>query len=480
MNPAQALDYTNNAHVYDDGVERLADTPINNLSQRKTNVREYITAVKEDLTKNGDTYSGAELDNMRQELMSNYRTVMDAHKAAMAKIKAEKKEVKAKEKAGLDSKLASAMYEEIQERENSLREDYNSARRDYMSGLGKIARQRYLAEMTEGKTLDEVLDYREAIQSQEPDNNGNGVDAYHKMILARRWFLNTPQTEHHAEDSSGKLSSEYGIERMQRAQERIDAMVSSLRENEKRDLTKGEQSAYECVTDHIGSLLTLFRESYEQERMMIKDAEVIPFPVENKGPQMTNKDTSRGFRGWLRRNVGGAVISAIVAIAGVCATFSGSALSNQTSYDSVPKYTVSAPVFYSMPEHKPIMDIDEIPTADLSSRSSIPAPEPLATALSRPEPPKVEPLQPDEYITKAGDNPWKLGERFFDDPHAGSDICRAYGIDNPRLMPVGLKIKTTMDGLRQVERERAAKQMADLDGQKIASNYAPHSLDRIN
>ena len=61
MNPAQALDYTNNAHVYDDGVERLADTPINNLSQRKTNVREYITAVKEDLTKNGDTYSGAEL-----------------------------------------------------------------------------------------------------------------------------------------------------------------------------------------------------------------------------------------------------------------------------------------------------------------------------------------------------------------------------------------------------------------------------------
>lgn len=426
--------------VYDDGSPDLTDyNPRKAVSDGSINPKEYIRAVKKDLTENGETSSSSELQNMRDELMSSYKTIRDSHKRAMADLRAMKKEIDAEKKSGLDSELMTAKYDKLTEKEIRLKTEYASSRSDYMSALGKIARQKYQAEMTEGKTLDEVLDYKEPTQGEESDNNR--VDAYHKMILARRWFLNTPQIEHHADEGSGKLSSEYGIERMQRAHYRIDALMSSI--EEKRNPTRGEQNAYARVTEQIGTLQDKFRESYELEQQMVRNANVIPFPKQNKEPEITTTAEGKGIGNWLRRHVGGIVVGCILVISVACASLynsqaaSSKPLASPTPYASV---TQTAPIFTPPP---------------LPLHSSIPKPTPIFI----PAKPAPKVLQPGEYEIKPNDTLEKIGIRFYDDAYAYLDLARINDIKDHDNIKAGdvIRLKEFKEqGIKTAGNERTA------------------------
>ncbi len=379
-NTANALSVPSS--VYDDGIEHVLDTPINRFSEGSITHKEYIRAVKKDLTynedthtNNGDTYSGSELQTMRSELMSNYKTIMDAHKKSISELRAMKKALDADKRSGLDSELLTAKYDDLENKERHLKEEYASSRRDYMSALGKIDRQRYQAEMTEGKTLDQVLDDK-------------STDAYQKFTLAERLLKNKKTTELYAED---------GIAALERAYEKIDALAHTEKERNGK-LTLGEEKAYERLTEHLNLLQASFRRSYEMEQAQHKqelEAEVIPF-LTQESESVVHSPLSRRekLHFWFLKHTGGMVAGLILTIGVACASlYNVPANSNQL---------LSTPASYASVTQTPMPAYTPPP---LPLHSSIPKPTPLPPVAAKPAP-KV--LQPGEYEVKQGETLWNL------------------------------------------------------------------------
>lgn len=364
-------------HSLDNNLTQTQEIMLPNLTQGYAidtiSAGGYIRAVKKELSNSGEVYTHSELGTIRDWL-----------KKAYSEFKGQK-----------NKELLS----------------------EYRSSLARISRLQFQAKMTEGKTLDEVV-------------NDNSTNEYQKFILTKSWLVKQKYTQ---------LYSENGIKSIERTQRKLNCLIEDKIQTE-RGITPGEYKAFDNAMDEMQNIRSTYLEQNTELLLPIK-----PFEEKNKNiirkPEQTIFQKCSSYIG--QRAIG---IAFVVGI-GIAAMTIPSRFNPSNSVSASPTTQLNLQKEYSaQPEFKQVKNkipkihkIKKIRKPFKPKTNTLKLAEKNKVKIRKPYKPKT--LQPGMYEIKGDDNLFCLAREFKGDGNKWREIAEENNIKDIYSLKPGTIIK---------------------------------------
>ncbi|MBT7902387.1 LysM peptidoglycan-binding domain-containing protein [Candidatus Woesearchaeota archaeon] len=314
----------------------------------------YITTVTQELKTRGEVYSKIELTSIRAHLKDAYA------------------QVKHKKNKSLLS--------------------------NYRSSLARIARFSFQAEMTEGKTLDELL-------------TSTKTNEYQKFILAKYHLANQSYT---------KLRSSKGLASIDRACRLTNEILETkLRTDQK--VTFGEQKAYDALMTELMDIRisAKYHEPAKFEELTLVHETNLDLPPQTIIPEISHPLIDQiGY--FTRRHASSFLFMCGVVV--LAWQFQMNCASNKYVHASSSTAKIQLDPNYGN---------------STSQKTLILKPNKITPQTQPPILTKQEVLPPGKYRVQKGDILWNLAQQFRGDPDTWENMAEESDVEEPTLLQIG-------------------------------------------